>query len=143
MRIVNAALITFLLFSLSTAKPKPSLKAELIASEKRVIWEAVQKKEINVLRGAFTDDYLDVSDIGVFTKAQTLQLIPDLILRDYSLNDFKVIEIDANAAIITYEAIQHWTISGKEGSSHVRATSVWIKSRGRWMIKFHQESTIS
>jgi len=131
-----------LLFSLVTGKPKPTLEEQLIAAEKRVIWEAPAKKQMAVLRSALADEYLDVSDVGVFTKSETLQLIPDLTLRDYSLDKFKVIKLDKNSAIITYEAIQHWTIKGQEAPSHVRATSVWVNRRGKWLVIFHQESTI-
>jgi len=131
--------------SLSVAgfSSKLTLEEQIIAAEKRVIWEAVSKKQMDVLREFLADDYLDVSDVGVFNKSETLQLIPDLNLRDYSLDKFKVIKAGRDTAIVTYEAIQHWTLKGQEGSSHVRASSVWVEHGGKWLVVFHQESTLS
>jgi hypothetical protein len=122
---------------------KTPLADELIAAEKRVLWEAVLHKQMDVLRGSLADDYLDVSDVGVFTKSETLQAIPDLAVQDYSLDKFKVIKVDKDSAIVTYEAVQHWTFKGQTGPTHVRATSVWVKRGDQWLVVFHQESTIN
>ena len=120
-----------------------AIEQRLIAEERRVVWEAVVKKEARVLQDAFDDQFLDVSDVGVFTKAETIKLIPSLNVKDYALEKFRVIMANKEAAIITYEAIQHWTIDGKEAPSHVRASSVWVRRSGRWRIMFHQESTLN
>ena len=99
MRLINvaASFVTVIGISLISssvnARPKPTLQEQLIVSEKRVIWEAVAKKQIDILRSSLADDYLDVSDVGVFDKSETLQLIPDLTLKDYSLDKFKVIKL--------------------------------------------------
>jgi hypothetical protein len=127
---------------LGKGTPKATLEEQIVANEKRVIWEAVAKKQVGVLRDALAEDYLDVSDVGVFNKSETLQLIPELNLRDYTLDKFKVVRVDSGSAIVTYEAVQHWTLKGQEGSSHVRASSVWARRGGRWLIVFHQESTL-
>ena len=140
--ILLALVFVLLRFSPVIAQTKATFDERLIAAEKRVIWEAVAKKQIDILQSSLADDYLDVSDVGIFTKSETLQLIPNLTLRDYSLDKFKVIKLNRNAGVVTYEAIQHWTIKGQEGASHVRATSVWINRGGKWFVVFHQESTI-
>ena len=122
---------------------KIPIEDRIIDFERRVLWEAVLKKQTDVLRSSLADDYLDVSDVGVFTKTETLQVIPDLTVKDYSLDKFRVNRIDKDAVIVTYEAIQHWTFKGQAGPSHVRATSVWVKRGDNWLVVFHQESTIS
>lgn len=137
-----ALLFVLLYFSPVIALTKAAFDERLIAAEKRVIWEAVAKKQIDILQSSLADDYLDVSDVGIFSKTETLQLIPNLTLRDYSLDKFKVIKLNRNVGVVTYEAIQHWTIKGQEAPSHVRATSVWINRGGKWLVVFHQESTI-
>src|SRR5256885_6466321 len=57
-------------------KAKSTIEEKLIAEEKRVVWEAVVKKEIKVLQDFFANEFLDVSDVGVFTKSETIKLIP-------------------------------------------------------------------
>ena len=140
---VSIIIQALLFFSPLTAKPGISVNEQLIAAEQRVIWEAVQRKQLRVLKDSLAEDYLDVSDVGVYTKTETLNLIPDLTLRDYKLSNFRVMRTSTTVAIVTYEATQHWTIKGQAGTSHVRATSVWVKRRGKWLIAFHQESTMS
>ena len=125
------------------ARHKLSIDETLIANEKRVLWEAVVKKQIDVLRDSLADEFLDVSDVGIFTKSETIKLIPDLTIKDYSLDHFKVVFVSREARVVTYEAIQHWTIKGQDAPSHVRASSVWVNRRGKWLVIFHQESTMS
>ena len=122
---------------------KTAIEEKIIAQEKRVVWEAVVKKEIAVLQEFFADEFLDVSDVGIFTKSETVKLIPDLNVTDYSLDKFKVIIPNKETVIVTYEAIQHWTINGKDAPSHVRASSIWVNRRGKWLITFHQESALN
>ena len=120
-----------------------AIEQELIAAEKRVVWEAVVRRDLRTLREYFDDRFLDVSDVGIFSKSETIKLIADLNIKDYTLNNFRVIVANKAMAIITYEAVQHWTIEGKEAPSHVRASSVWVRRGGRWRITFHQESTLN
>ena len=108
-----------------------------------MVWEAVVRKDIRILQEYFDERFLDVSDVGIFTKSETIKLIPNLNIKDYTLNNFRVIVAQEGTAIITYEAIQHWTIEGKEAPSHVRASSVWVRRGGKWRITFHQESTLN
>jgi hypothetical protein len=120
-----------------------AVEQSLIAEEKRVVWESVVKKDLKVLEESFAEEFTDVSDVGVFTKAETIKLIPSLTIKDYSLDKFKVILPGPDTAVVTYEAIQHWTIGGREEPSHVRASSVWVRRGGRWQVVFHQESTLN
>jgi hypothetical protein len=127
----------------TTAGGRAAVEESLVAEEKRVVWEAVVKKDLKVLEESFADEFTDVSDVGVFTKAETIKLIPSLTVKDYSLDKFKVILPDRETAVVTYEAVQHWTINGKEEPSRVRASSVWVRRGGRWQVIFHQESTLN
>ena len=117
-------------------------RPDLIAEEKRVIWKAVFEKDLPVLQRSLADDFLDVSDVGVFTKKSTIDLVPTLTIKDYKLDGFQVISPSKDTAIVTYEAIQHWMIDGREAPSHVRASSVWARRGGQWRVVFHQESTL-
>jgi len=141
--LVAVALMMFAVLCAAQQKAANSgLESLLIANEKRVLWDAVVKKEIKVLEDYLADDYLDVSDVGVFDKSATLKLIPDLDVSSYSLSEFKLIRLNKDAAIVTYKAEQHWTIKGKDEPSNVRASSTWVRRGGRWRVVFHQESTL-
>ena len=120
-----------------------AVEQQFIAEEKRVVWESVVKKDLKVLEESFAEEFTDVSDVGVFTKAETIKLIPSLTIKDYSLDRFKVILPGPDTAVVTYEAVQHWRIGGREEPSHVRASSVWVRRGGRWQVVFHQESTLN
>jgi hypothetical protein len=146
-RLPKGILILILIISTAPCPAQRKVKENaltlmLFRMERRVIWDAVVKKEMKVLNYFLADDYLDVSDVGVFTKQETLKLIPDLEISSYSLSDFKLIILNNDAAIVTYSAVQHWKIQGKEAPSNVRASSTWVRRGGRWRVVFHQESTL-
>ena len=132
-----------LLFGTPPSSSAPAgLSETIVAEEKKVIWEAVVRKDAPLLRERFADEFLDVSDVGVFTKVGTIALLPDLTITDYKLSEFKVIAPVKDTAVVTYEAIQHWQINGKDEPSHVRASSVWVRRGGKWLVAFHQESNL-
>ena len=61
-----ALVFVVLRFSPVIAQTRAAFEERLIAAEKRVIWEAVAKKQIDVLQSSLANDYLDVSDVGIF-----------------------------------------------------------------------------
>src|ERR1051325_1751588 len=85
----------------SVACPAQARPAQMIAKEKSVLWDAVSKKNMSLLRTSLAAEYLDVSDVGVFTRTDTLAVIPELQIKDYELKDFKVIPLGKTAAIVT------------------------------------------
>ena len=118
-----------------------SVRDDMVELEKRVLWEAVKAKKMTLLKERIADDYMEVSDNGVFTKADVLEAVPEIQFIDYSLTDFRTVALNKDACVITYKVEQHWTYKGQKGPVHVFASSAWARRGGKWYVVFHQEIT--
>jgi len=118
-----------------------SLRDDMIELEKRVLWEAVKAKKMPLLKERIADDYMEVSDNGIFTKADVLETVPEIQVTDYSLTDFRTVALNKDAYVITYKVEQHWTYKGQPGPVHMFASSGWARRTGKWYVVFHQEIT--
>jgi hypothetical protein len=53
----------------------------------------------------------------------------------------KVIDIDANSAIVTYKSEQKGSFMGQPMPPVTYITTIWANHGGAWHAIFHQEST--
>ena len=131
-----------------TAPPKPAsappatLEDQLIAREKEV-WDAIKKKDWERFASYLAEDQLYVSDDGVRTKAESVkQLGEATALPEMRLDDWKVLMIDKDAAIVTYRATAVPPACGPAmAAPFQRNTTVWAKRGGKWLAIFHQDTT--
>lgn len=118
-----------------------SLEETLIAREKEV-WDAIKKKELQRFASYLAEDQLYVSDDGVRTKAESVKQLGEATIPDVRLDDWKVLMIDKDAAIVTYRATAPAPACGPETAARVqRNTTVWAKRGGKWLAIFHQDTT--
>src|SRR5260370_15449189 len=94
---------------------KASLEERLNQKEKDVLWEAVAKKDLALLGSTLADDYVEPAEDGVYGKADVLGVVPKITVMEYALDKFKVVRLGASGAIVTYEAVQHWTLDAQDG----------------------------
>jgi hypothetical protein len=131
------------------ATDSKSIEEMLIAYEKQS-WEAVKRKDYKTFESFLADDFYDIFANGKgVTKSELLQnYIRGVNLIDYSLNDFKVIMLNNDAAIVVYTALAHGTESQaksrkvKVSEIHAAVTSGWAKRNGKWLNVFYRESDI-
>ena len=123
---------------------------EMLISYEKQSWEAVKRKDYKTFESFLADDFYDIFANGKgVTKSELLQsYIRGVNLIDYSLNDFKVIMLNNDAAIVVYTALAHGTESqaksrGVEVSEiHAAVTSGWAKRNGKWLNVFYRENDI-
>jgi hypothetical protein len=126
-----------------------STEEMLIAYEKQS-WEAVKRKDYKTFENFLADDFYDIFANGKgVTKSELLQnYIRGVNLIDYSLNDFKVIMLNDDAAIVVYTALAHGTESQAKSRKvevseiHAAVTSGWAKRNGKWLNVFYRENDI-
>jgi hypothetical protein len=126
-----------------------STEEMLIAYEKQS-WEAVKRKDYQTFESFLADDFYDLFPNGKgVTKTELLQnYIRGVNLVDYSLNDFKVIMLNDDAAIVVYTALAHGTESQAKSRKvevseiHAAVTSGWAKRNGKWLNVFYRENDI-
>jgi hypothetical protein len=127
----------------SPATAKTSTDETIIAQEKQV-WEAIKNRDFDGFASMLADEQIYVSDDGAHDKADTVKGVKDLALTDVSFSDWKVINLDKEAAVVTYTL----NIKGSAGgqpiqSVPVRASTAWMKRNGKWVALYHQDTEVA
>ena len=117
-----------------------SLEETLIAREKEV-WERIKKKDGAGFATYLAEDQIYVKDKGVHTKAETVKGISEADAADLTLDDWKVLMIDKDAAVVTYKATPKAMACGPEPVAQ-RNSTVWVKRGGKWLAVFHQDTNV-
>lgn len=121
---------------------KSSVEDQLISMEKQA-WEAWKNKNGGYFQTFLADDAVLISGSGVEGKAAAVKSISSMPceVRGYSLDNFKLIMIEKNTALLTYSAKQDYSCNGKAGPPQVWASSIFVKRGGKWLNISHQETT--
>ena len=91
-----------------------SVEAQLIALEKQA-WEAQKNRNGSFFQSFLSEDSIAVSATGVENKAQIIKFMSgsSCELKSYSLNNFKLVMLEKNTAILTYKLMQDAICNGK------------------------------
>ncbi|HEX8141135.1 MAG TPA: nuclear transport factor 2 family protein [Pyrinomonadaceae bacterium] len=117
------------------------LTESLIAREKEV-WELIKKKDIQGFSGYLAEDQLYVTGNGVHTKAETGKGIAESGPSELSLDEWKVMMINKETALVTYRVTAKGTVNGQAMTRVTRESTVWAKRGGKWLAVFHQDTQV-
>ncbi|HEX8774781.1 MAG TPA: nuclear transport factor 2 family protein [Pyrinomonadaceae bacterium] len=123
------------------AKAKSSVEDMLIAREKEV-WELIKKKDIQGFATYLADDQVYVTNDGVHTKAETVKSVAAGNLSELALDEWKVLMLDKDAALVTYRVTAKGMVNGQEVSGVTRESTLWAKRGGKWLAVFHQDTMV-
>ncbi|MET0624133.1 MAG: nuclear transport factor 2 family protein [Pyrinomonadaceae bacterium] len=114
----------------------------LVSNEKRT-WELYKKRDVKGLAELTAEDYYDIYPDGeAVDKKRYLADVIETEVKDYSLSDFKVVMLNASAAVVVYRAKVHAVSEGREIKSEVAVTSGWARRGGRWLNVFYRENAL-
>lgn len=114
----------------------------LISNEKRT-WELYKKRDVKGLAELTAEDYYDIYPDGeAVDKKRYLADVLETEVKDYALSDFKVIMLNASAAVVVYRAKVHAMSKDREIKSEVAVTSGWARRGGRWLNVFYRENAL-
>ncbi len=118
-----------------------SVEAQLIALEKKAD-EAWRKKDGGFYQSLLSEDAVGVGAGGTFNKSQIVKAISGsrCEIKNTSMENFKVVMLDKNTALLTYKAMQDVTCDGKTDPPVVWASTLFVKRAGKWLAAFHQET---
>ncbi|HYX27639.1 MAG TPA: nuclear transport factor 2 family protein [Pyrinomonadaceae bacterium] len=128
-------------------KPKPRMsKAALqkkLAANETALWNAWKNKDAKPFQNWLAADSVMIGDQGVGTKGDVVKMMAAMPceVKSFTLSDWKLSMIDADAAVITYKGVAEGTCAGKPIPT-VWASSVWVNRKGKWMAFSHQESNV-
>ena len=148
MRFVFALLITLVVAACLScfAQPTPadaraltSLEESLIAHSKAVP-QAEKTKDAGALQRLLSDDFQQVGSEGTLhEKKDLLDDAKEGKLTDFTLYNFKVLPLDDNAAIVTFDAVIHQPEGDDDVAPRYQHVSdVWVKQGDQWRLRFQQ-----
>jgi hypothetical protein len=135
------AVLALVLMSVAAAAAQTKEETEFMAMEKQA-WDAFGKGDGKFFETFLADDAVIGGDNGFSTKAESVKGISTkpCELKSYSFSNYKVVMIDKNTALATYEATQDATCGGQKAPAKVFGSSLFVKRKGKWLARFHQET---
>lgn len=119
-----------------------AVASDLTAREKQ-IWDAIKRKDWDAFAAHIADDQVFVASPGVYDKAGTIADTKQLDLTDLSLTDFKVVNLDPEAAVVTYTVNMKGSYKGEAFSAMtMRQSTAWVNRGGKWLAVFHQDTEV-
>jgi hypothetical protein len=126
--------------NMATSKSAPPSEAEITAKEKAA-WDAI--KNYDAFGNMLASDYIEVTDEKVFDKAGIVADVKDFSLTDATFSDWKMLPIDNDAVILTYQTTLKATYKGAEvPPGPYRSAAVWVNRDGKWLAFYYQQTPV-
>jgi hypothetical protein len=125
------------------AKALSPLEQSLITSEKSLI-EAKKQNDIAFFKRTLSDDFSLVGVDGTLLQEQeAIDNLGDADLLELTPYGVKVVTLNDNAAVVTYDAIVREKPQEDQGPPprYQHFSSVWVKQGDQWKLKFHQATS--
>jgi len=138
----------FLCFSVHTfaqaagiaPKPLSPLEQALIANTKAVP-EAQKTKNVEFLKHTLTDDFVFVGSEGkLHDKEEVVEGAKNGELKDYYTYNLRVLPVDDDSALVTYDCIIHMPEGDAPGMAprYQHISDLWVKQDDQWRLRFQQ-----
>jgi hypothetical protein len=86
------------------------------------------------LAALIADDFLEFGASGrTWTAAEAREMLSSEPARDVPMEDFAVAALGVGVALVTYRS---------RDPRHARRSSIWVRRKGRWVMRFHQGSLL-
>lgn len=129
----------------ASPKPKPKMtKAQVLkklSANETALWNAWKNKDIKPFNMWLASDTVMIGDNGVTGKKDIEGGISGCDVKSFTLSDWKLSMVDADAALITYKGTPDGTCGGQPLPA-VWASSLWVNRKGKWMAFSHQETPV-
>ena len=126
----------------SMSKTAAPSEADMIAKEKAA-WDTLKKKDYAAFGDLLASDYIEVTDSGVFDKAGIVADVKDFNLTDATFSDWKMISIDNDAVILTYQTTLKATYKGEAvPPGPYRSAAAWVNRDGKWLAFYYQQTPV-
>ena len=98
-------------------------------------WALIRRKDLEKFASYLAEDFLrHLPRWGGSTRnRRLLALLGNADLKEYTLTNFRVTMLNADAAIVTYNVDARAVIQGNEVSMHNAVTAGWAKREGKWL----------
>jgi hypothetical protein len=150
--LVSSLLLASIAFAQTTAKSGAKTKDHPAAKKvddmmdsfqtlEKGLWEAWKNRDAKPFDQHLTADAMMVDNSGLSDRASILKNITGCDVKNYSLGDFKLTKVAADAALLTYKATGvDATCDGQKIPENILASTLFKKSGGTWRMLFHQDT---
>ncbi len=138
--LLSFSVVTYAQASGNASKPLSPLEQTLIASTNAVP-EAQKAKNVDFLKHTLTDDFVLVGSEGkLHDKEEIVESARDGELKDYYTYNLRVLPVDDEAAVVTYDCIIHMPEGDAPGLAprYQHISDLWVKQGEQWRLKFQQ-----
>jgi hypothetical protein len=111
--------------------PAAATTADPIANEK-VIWGFLKAGQVDAFGNLIATDAIEVEPNGVWDRAGIINSVNGMDFSKSTTSDFKALNIDSDAALVTYLV----TMPGAKPSEE-RHSTIWALRDGTWKAVFH------
>jgi hypothetical protein len=126
----------------TTMKSAAPSEADMIAKEKAA-WDTLTKKDYDAFGNLLGSDYIEVTSEKVYDKAGIVAEVKDFNLTDATFSDWKMLSIDNDAVILTYQTTLKATYKGADvPPGPYRSAAVWVNRDGKWQASFFQQTLV-
>jgi hypothetical protein len=125
----------------ASAPPAAGLSEADATAKEKAVWETIKKKDYDGFGSMLTSDYVEVGGDGIFDKAGVIAYVKDLAVTDVTFSGWKLLPVDKDAAILTYEVTIKGTYKNVAfPAGPYRASACWVNREGKWLAIFYQET---
>ncbi len=121
----------------ATPAAPPATGPDPIANE-NIVWDLFKAKNYDAFAELLTSDFLEVEPDGTYDKAGSVKGVSMFDASKAVLSDFKTVNLNSDAALVTYIVKNAGPPSAPLG---VRHSSIWVRRAGKWMGFFHHGGT--
>ncbi len=120
------------------------LEEKLIANERSIL-AALKRRDLSAVAAALADEFREIGKSGKsYSKAEIMDALKGpAAITDYSLEQFRLLPVNARCVIVTYIATVRSRLQGKEEATRAYRSSTWIEQAGSWRMIFHQGTPIA
>lgn len=104
-----------------------------------------KSKDVNGIKSLLADDFDYVGGDGrLHHRDELLGDMQDGTLRDFKLYEPQAVQIDINAALLTYNAILDMREGDDPGMAprYQKVSDLWVKQGNEWRLKFEQATPV-
>jgi hypothetical protein len=127
----------------TTAKAGSPLEA-LFEANVKTEWEAFKNKDKKAYSDLLADDFIAIEDDtqGMRNKYHAVGEIERSVVTSYNLFAFRVLPLNPNAALVTYELTMLFPPKAAVRFKRVLVSEIWLKREGQWKMRYYQETRV-
>jgi hypothetical protein len=145
---LNLLIMIAMLVSCAHAQDKPAgppaslAGAPLVMLEKDLI-RAEKSHNLQSIDTALAPEFLEIAGNGrLYTKPEIMEVVKDIQIEDYALENFRVLNVRDDLGIVTYEATVRGSYKGQAFPMRNYLSSTWRRQKNRWQMVFHTSTPI-